>query len=124
MTRREIMVKAHEYAKQIVGNYAAAMSYGLKKAWSESKLPVLVGSEKQIAWATDIRNSNIREIKREICYFERMLAEKSWDQGVTILAKLNVFIDKVNNENVLTAAKYWIDHKNLSGWYIQKIKQN
>ena len=38
MTRREIMVRAHEIARTLVGDYAARMSYGLRQAWFEARL--------------------------------------------------------------------------------------
>jgi len=38
MTKREIMVRAHEIARTLEGNYAARMSYGLRRAWLEARL--------------------------------------------------------------------------------------
>jgi len=123
MTKREIMVKAHEYAKEIKGNYAVAMSYGLKKAWSESKLPILVGSEKQISWATDIRNSNIKAIERELADFERRYSYGDSPTFITIIEKLRIALDDIKGVKSPTAAKFWIEHKNVAGAYIQKIKR-
>src|SRR5690606_12460905 len=38
MTKREIMIRAHEIARTLIGDYAARMSYGLRKAWMEARL--------------------------------------------------------------------------------------
>src|SRR5690606_8036459 len=38
MTKREIMVRAHELAKAMKGDYSARMSAGLKRAWLEARL--------------------------------------------------------------------------------------
>jgi hypothetical protein len=38
MTKRQIMVRAHEIAWTLVGDYAARMSYGLRQAWFEARL--------------------------------------------------------------------------------------
>lgn len=38
MTKREIMVRAHEVARTMEGDYAARMSYGLRRAWFEARL--------------------------------------------------------------------------------------
>lgn len=38
MTKREIMVRAHEVARTLEGDYRARMSAGLTQAWLESRL--------------------------------------------------------------------------------------
>ena len=38
MTKRQIMVRAHEIARTLVGDYAARMSYGWRQAWFEAWL--------------------------------------------------------------------------------------
>lgn len=37
MTKRDVMKRAHEIARLMVGDYAARMSYGLRKAWEEAR---------------------------------------------------------------------------------------
>lgn len=38
MTRREIMVRAHELARGMQGDYMVRMSFALRQAWYEAKL--------------------------------------------------------------------------------------
>lgn len=58
---KKIMKRAHELARQMEGHYAARLSLALREAWKEAKevektkLPALIGSEKQIKWAEEIR---------------------------------------------------------------------
>lgn len=65
MTKREMMIKAHEMAKKMVGDYSARLSLALRTLWATIKkgaidtvkaIKNLTGSEKQIAWAEDIRS--------------------------------------------------------------------
>ena len=37
MTKREIMVRAHEIARLMTGDYIARMSYALRQAWKEAR---------------------------------------------------------------------------------------
>src|SRR5690606_39707945 len=41
--KREIMVRAHELAKAMKGDYSARMSAGLKRAWLEARLIAMGG---------------------------------------------------------------------------------
>lgn len=60
---KQIMKRAHEIAKKLVGDYAARLKYALKKAWAEYKaskkgdinMVELKGTEKQVKWAKDIK---------------------------------------------------------------------
>lgn len=65
--------KIMKRAWKLVKKAGVSISEGLKKAWREAKevmsniiLPALVGSEKQIAWATDIRNRYIEQFQKEL----------------------------------------------------------
>lgn len=42
MTKREIMVRAHEIAKTLEGDYIARMSEALRMAWEEARAPKFV----------------------------------------------------------------------------------
>jgi len=42
MTKREIMVRAHEIAKTLEGDYIARMSEALRMAWAEARRPKFV----------------------------------------------------------------------------------
>lgn len=65
MNKREIMKKAVALAKTFVGDWVARMALALKTVWAEVKkmaekiLPTLKGTEKQVAWANDIREKAI-----------------------------------------------------------------
>lgn len=43
MTKREIMVRAHEIARTMEGHYTARMSAGLRQAWMEARLIAVGG---------------------------------------------------------------------------------
>ena len=65
-----IMTKAHDIAKMMTGDFGARISFGLRKAWKiarkmiigGSEMVELKGSEKQIKWATDIRENMLKVI--------------------------------------------------------------
>lgn len=59
--------------------------------------PELTGSEKQIAWAKDIRNKLYYEIRKYISDFE-------------VNETTSVFLDWVERQ---AAAKFWIEHKGM-----------
>jgi hypothetical protein len=44
MTMQQIMVRAHQIARQCEGNYAARLALGLRQAWIEARL-LRIGSE-------------------------------------------------------------------------------
>ena len=65
MTRKEIMKKAWELYKNLNGDHKAKLAMAMRMAWqiakatSDKLLVALTGSEKQIAWANDIRKTAI-----------------------------------------------------------------
>ncbi|MFZ5815325.1 MAG: hypothetical protein ACOY93_08470 [Bacillota bacterium] len=44
---KEIMVRAHEIARSLEGDYAACLSYGLRQAWFEARLIAAGGARWQ-----------------------------------------------------------------------------
>ncbi len=56
--KRNIMKRAHEIARTLIGDWYARLALALRQAWREAKEMTnsLIGSEKQIAWATEIRD--------------------------------------------------------------------
>lgn len=54
--------KIMKIAWVLVKRFKETISSALKKAWREAKMIALRGSEKQVAWANDIRNKGL-----EIC---------------------------------------------------------
>lgn len=39
MTKKEIMIRAHELARQMIGDYRARLALGLRQAWREARQP-------------------------------------------------------------------------------------
>lgn len=117
MNKKEIMKKAVALAKTMVGDWVARMALALKTVWAEVKkmsekvLPTLKGTEKQVAWANDIRNKLIPVVEKNVDMFITKLEkaeffEKKDDIYRTqkkeeILAALNEFKNK-------DRADYWI----------------
>jgi len=67
----------------------------------------LTGSDKQVAWAFDIRKG-FMAIKAE---FDKMVADKGLTSNPKVMAAVKVLNDTANN----TDAKFWIDNRyNLS----------
>lgn len=71
MNKSNLMSKAHKIAKELVGDYSVRLSIALKMVWAEIKKGVkkmveLVGTEKQIAWAEDIRSNYLETLERII----------------------------------------------------------
>lgn len=107
-------------------------------AEEQGDLPALTGSEKQIAWATTIRHDlfpQIEEAAKEAmrridefrCAAEDnltdlcKLAEKTQEQMRQLIdayaakSTLNTQISQYNEAKNATEAKWWIDHRCLSG---------
>ncbi len=117
-TLREIMVKAHKIAKKLKGDYQARLSYALKVAWAEYRggknvaLVKLVGTEKQVAWAEDIRAGQIALMKKHIEDWERRIDREGEHPGYTwILEKHKESLEKLCG---IKEAKTWIEKRNLS----------
>ncbi len=73
----------------------------------ELELPVLVGTEKQIAWAETLRIEKLNEIEATV---ERLKQSKDYRQILMV-------VERISNE---TAAKKWIDWRDMSAkWIIQ-----
>lgn len=71
MNKSNLMSRAHKIAKTLVGDYSARLSMALKMVWAEVKKGVkkmveLIGSEKQIAWAKDIKKDIISMLEIRI----------------------------------------------------------
>ena len=106
--------------------FAAANSIGRLRV--EADLPELVGSEKQIKWATEIRDRKLLEFARKIG--ERQVARAMGRRPIdgmppfdastnftdveTIVAGLNIALaasGKLDKMIAQTAATYWIDNR-------------
>lgn len=81
--KRKVMKRAHEIARRMVGPYRARMSIALQISWKEAKegmekkeLPQLIGSEKQVKWAEDIRSEVLRVLEKCRFIVEQVKPEK------------------------------------------------
>lgn len=80
-------------------------------------LPQLTGSEKQIAWAEDIRERLVPELLEVRKKYSE--ARNSSELGDTIVAGIDAILG-------VTSAKWWIDHRNDSiggPWVIMTAKR-
>lgn len=126
MTKSQILKKAHEIAKTLEGNYCARLSYSLKLVYSNIKkgavkMIELVGSEKQVAWANEIRNSNIATLENEVTEFKARGARESFDYSV-IIGKIEKAIEDIKNSK--PEAKWWIENKGIANAFLFKIKRS
>lgn len=81
MTKREMMIRAHGLAKTMVGNYSARLALALRQLWASLKKGVatvveLIGSEKQVKWANDIREKFMADVAK-LEEFSSYLEEKN-----------------------------------------------
>jgi hypothetical protein len=127
---KNIMKAAHKMTREIIEKYndvdyktqlGLCMSYLLENKEEEKveKVAITKGSEKQIAWAEDIRNQNIRTLEREI--EELKLREVD---GTGSFPELIAKLEKAVKEllTVEKPAKFYIEHNNLANAYIYKLK--
>ena len=65
MTKSEIFKAAHKLAKTFIGNYKACFSLAIREVLSSLKntLKDLVGSEKQVKWANQIRQEMLNNVE-------------------------------------------------------------
>ncbi len=84
------------------------------------ELPKLAGSEKQVAWATEIRNSNIKCLEREI---EELKDRKERGTGSfpELIAKLENGLKEI--KTTVIPAKWWIENQGMALAFIQKAKR-
>jgi len=78
----------------------------------------LNGSEKQIAWATEIRNSNLKKLQDELATFKERSIEENWDYS-NITTKLELAISQIGTKH--PEAAWWIDHKGLAASFISRL---
>lgn len=115
-TLSKIMRRAWEIKKQDKRN---VWSECLKMAWEDiretkEKPPKLVGSEKQIAWAVDIRSKFIERAKMAVNnkITLRDLRHYLFKSGVAIDKSVNHVEWFVNKVLEKTSAKWFIDNRN------------
>jgi hypothetical protein len=116
--KTKLMKRAHQIAKNLEGDYRARMSLALRQAWREEKkveLVKLTGTEKQIAWAEEIRKVNISYLQDSLKDFELRAARG--DDFPEIRATLQKAIEGLMAQP--TEAKWWIEHRRVA-WAIEQ----
>lgn len=132
MTKREIMVKAHQMAKKMVGDYSARLALALRTLWANIKKGVNnivkaienlagTGSEKQIAWATDIINTTRKKLQNELTYFAGREKRENYSYA-EIKGKIERGIADLENSSY--SAKWWIEHQGVAESFLQRIKRH
>lgn len=117
MTKKEIMIKAHEMTKDIKNEYPKVdykFQLGLCLAFLHSEgvkeMVELQGTEKQIAWAEKIREDMIAEAKKSNETNEQLIAKRGRLSIVTEAFRNNLkaFFARVEIE---TSAKWYIENR-------------
>ena len=128
--QKQVMKRAVELAKKMVGDWIARMALALRQAWKEAKtlvanergsvgreLAQLKGSKKQIAWAEDIRKKAIEEIQNvieeEAEWIEKTNYEEEKARVRNNVSKLEVFLEKVKAESDST---WFINNRDKFNW--------
>ncbi len=112
---KKVMVRAWEIAKEAVKKFGGKVkeffSQALKMAWAEIKGGVkVVGTEKQVVWANEIKKEMISECSKVISHDFAGVLE--------VMNKMNVTVDEVlvkatgtPMEKMVLDAKKWIERK-------------
>ncbi|MED0737839.1 hypothetical protein [Aneurinibacillus thermoaerophilus] len=112
---KKVMKKAHELAKKMVGDYAARLALALRQAWKEVRnvvLPEMKGSQKQIAWAEDIRSRVIPVVEKAINYFYEAVETKEFYQSRSEefrMRRKEEGTKALETLKAIDSAKEWID---------------
>lgn len=77
------------------------------------------GSEKQIAWATEIRATTIKQLQREINELKMREVSPRFEM---LIGKLENAITELSTTE--KSAKFFIDNQNLAPAFIQNIKKH
>ncbi|MFM9280902.1 hypothetical protein [Paenibacillus jiagnxiensis] len=112
--KRKTTLHSYGGTRETADNYA--VREGNKFCWRCEEigfntieyLPNLIGSEKQVAWATKIRYGVALEIGSIIKMLRKAEPEK---KGANIDAEAQMLLDRVSE---LDEAKWWIDHRHLT----------
>lgn len=91
---------------------AACQAAEARKSWGD--LPALTGSDKQIAWASDIRDTILATLTEQMSRLEALSDEQleQAGQGGGALDKTRQALDQVKSED---KAHWWIEHRDRTG---------
>ena len=98
-----MMKEVHRIAQGLEGDYSARLVLAFREVLKADEI-VLEGTEKQVAWATDLRAKMLAMLLEELerNYFDRVNAQRK--------AMLTVLIEELAE---VKTAKFFIDNKDL-----------
>jgi len=79
----------------------------------------LEGSEKQIAWAEEIMEHNIRYLHKERDDYKRRTEEEEGSDFTAIVKEFERVIEMLETKQ--PSAKWWIEHKSIGQYARQEI---
>lgn len=119
MTKKELMIKAHKMAKEIKNEYPNVdykFQLGLCLAYlhqeGEKEMVKLNGTEKQVAWAENIRKVVIEATNGAVEAYEKIQTESLETNGKRSkvrdrkIARLNEMVNEFENND---SAKFFIE---------------
>ena len=123
-----IMTAAHKMTKEIKANHGEVdyrFQLGLCISYLYNKegkkvMVELVGSEKQVAWAEQIRSNNIAIFEKSIKSFK--IREKNGNGYFPALVKdLEKALEILKSDKAPADAKWWIEHKKIADATIDRV---
>ena len=117
MTKSEIFKKAHLAAKEMVGHYAARFALALKSVYKESKK--MIGTEKQIQLALDIKKEMLTNIENFLNDYEEIDPELIGIMGFMCLEQK----EKDLNYFAFVELRNYVESKNEAVWFINNRHQ-
>jgi len=127
MFSSKLIKEAHKMTKEIKSQFPEVnykFQFGLCMVYllkGGKTLKELTGSEKQIAWATKIRERNIKKLETEIADLTRRMNQDS-PMFATLVEKLNDGLKEFAGETAPTDSKWWIENKGVVAEFIQRMK--
>lgn len=113
MTKKELMIKAHKMTKEIKAQYPTVdykFQLGLCLAYLQeggNEMVELKGSEKQVAWANDIREVVMSGVNTLLAERQQAHEERGKKRTLRMLEEAKAAKEKLENEE---SAKYYIDN--------------
>ena len=114
MFTSEMMKRVHEIASNLEGDYSARLVLAFREVLNTKEFE-LEGTEKQIAWATDLRAKMLGMLVEELerNYFNRVNEQRK--------AMLTVLVEELSE---VKTAKFFIDNKDVKSNEIVNLLLN
>jgi hypothetical protein len=122
---RKVMKRAVELAKDMIGDWMARMALALRQAWKEAKRIAadqtgsikLMGSEKQIKWAEDIRKVVVENIDSVFSVLDKSFEENKKEMSDKKLERAEKAIEELKK-----ITNNFIENEENAGEWIEKFK--